>query len=80
MLKDKVYSNNHSTEDDVVKNHSEISVFSYTNRTSTYNEQRVRIRRVSASLILILLKWRICWASNNASRWQMGFNSAFKGL
>jgi len=24
--------------------------------------------------------WRIWWASNNASRWQMGFNSAFKGL
>jgi len=24
--------------------------------------------------------WRIWWAPNNASRWQMGFNSAFKGL
>jgi hypothetical protein len=24
--------------------------------------------------------WRIWWATNNASRWQMGFNSAFKGL
>jgi len=31
-------------------------------------------------LILILPTWRIWWASNNASRWQMGFNSAFKGL
>jgi hypothetical protein len=31
-------------------------------------------------LILILLTWRIWQASNNASRWQMGFNSAFKGL
>jgi len=31
-------------------------------------------------LTLILLKWRIWWAVNNASRWQMGFNSAFKGL
>jgi len=29
---------------------------------------------------LILLTWRIWWGSNNASRWQMGFNSAFKGL
>ena len=28
----------------------------------------------------ILLTWRIWWAPNNASRWQMGFNSAFKGL
>jgi len=24
--------------------------------------------------------WRIWWAPNNASRWQMGFNLAFKGL
>jgi len=31
-------------------------------------------------LTLILLTWRIWWASNNASRWQMGFNLAFKGL
>ena len=27
-----------------------------------------------------LLTWRIWCASNNASKWQMGFNSAFKGL
>jgi hypothetical protein len=31
-------------------------------------------------LILILLKCRIGWAPNNASKWQMGFNLAFKGL
>jgi len=31
-------------------------------------------------LTLILLTWRIRWAPNNARRWQMGFNSAFKGL
>ena len=31
-------------------------------------------------LTLILLMWRIWWAPNNASRWQMGFNSAIKGL
>jgi len=24
--------------------------------------------------------WRIWWAPNNASRWKMGFNLAFKGL
>jgi len=28
-------------------------------------------------LSLIVLTWRMWWASNNASRWQMGFNSAF---
>jgi len=31
-------------------------------------------------LTLILLTWRIWWAPNNASKRQMGFNSAFKGL
>jgi hypothetical protein len=31
-------------------------------------------------LTLILLTWRIWWAVNNASKWQMGFNWAFKGL
>jgi len=31
-------------------------------------------------LTLILLTWSIGWAPNNASRWQMVFNSAFKGL
>jgi len=35
---------------------------------------------VLSSLTLILLTWRIWWASNNASKWQMGFNSMFKGL
>ena len=30
------------------------------------------------TLTLILLTWRIWWARNNASRWQMEFNSAFK--
>jgi len=32
------------------------------------------------ALTLILLTWRIWWATNNASKWQMGFNSVFKGL
>ena len=31
-------------------------------------------------LTLILLTWRKLWTPNNASKWQMGFNSAFKGL
>jgi hypothetical protein len=29
---------------------------------------------------LILLTWKKCWTPKNASKWQMGFNSAFKGL
>jgi hypothetical protein len=44
----------------------------------------VKYARVSASIptvnTLILLTWRIWWAPNNASKGQMGFNSAFKGL
>jgi hypothetical protein len=31
-------------------------------------------------LTLILLPWRIGWAPNNASRWEIGYNSACKGL
>ena len=31
-------------------------------------------------LTLNTLTWKIWWAPNNASRWQMGFNSAFKRL
>jgi len=31
-------------------------------------------------LTLILPTWRIWWAPNNASRWQLGFNLAFKWL
>ena len=31
-------------------------------------------------LTLILLTWRIWWASNNVSGWQMGFNLAFRWL
>jgi hypothetical protein len=32
------------------------------------------------TLTLKPLTWKIWWAPNNANRWQMGFNSAFKGL
>ena len=35
---------------------------------------------LNAELTLNLLTWRIWWAPNNASSWQMGFNSAFKVL
>ena len=31
-------------------------------------------------LTLIPLTWRIWWAPNNASKWQVGFNSGFKVL
>ena len=31
-------------------------------------------------LTLTLLTWTKWWAPANASKWRMGFNSAFKGL
>jgi len=39
-----------------------------------------RMRKPYNKLTLILITWRIWWAPNNASKWQKGFNSAFKGL
>ena len=40
-----------------------------------------RLRKELLSILtLILLTWRIWRAPNNASKWQMGFNSAFRGL
>jgi hypothetical protein len=36
--------------------------------------------RFTGSLTLILLMWSIGWVPNNARKWQMEFNSAFKGL
>jgi len=31
-----------------------------------------------AGLTLILLRWRMWWAINKASKWHIWFNSAFK--
>ena len=39
-----------------------------------------RVQGQKYALTLSLLTWRIWWAPNNASRWQMGFNSAFNPL
>jgi len=42
----------------------------------------MKYRKISIIVIktLIPLTWKIWWAPNNASKWQMGFNWAFKGL
>jgi len=44
------------------------------------SRQRKSAQINKLNLTLNLLTWRIWWAPNNACRWQMGFNSAFKGL
>ena len=50
-------------------------------RAVSYDEAKSILRCLCEhALTLILLTWRIWWAPNNASRWQMGFTSAFKGL
>jgi len=54
------------------------------NNDSKRREKFVRIKIINynikcLSLILNPLTWKIRRATNNASRWQMGFNSAFKG-
>jgi hypothetical protein len=40
----------------------------------------LRLRYNQITLTLILQTWKIRWAPNNASKWQMGFTLAFKGL
>jgi hypothetical protein len=49
---------------------------------STWKALRSRRREglYHSTLTPVLLTWRIWWDSNNASKWQMGFNWAFKGL
>ena len=39
-----------------------------------------RLNSKTKFLTLTLLTWRMWWAPNNASKWQMGFSSAFRGL
>ena len=41
---------------------------------------RFTFLNVCVTVTLILLTCRIWWAPNNASKWQMGFNLAFRGL
>ena len=43
-------------------------------------KRKIAVRCKSKPLTLTPLTWRIWWVPNNASRWRMGFNSAFKGL
>ena len=48
--------------------------------SSPTSEQRLVADPTASCLALILLTWTIWRAPTNASKWRMGFNSAFKGL
>jgi hypothetical protein len=54
--------------------------YCHLSRPPSYRRSSFRISRLGRYLTLILLTWRIGWAPNNASKWQMGFNLVFKGL
>ena len=54
-----------------IKNKCSIYIYIY-----TYDISRLSFNDVT----LILLSWRKLWTPNTASKWQMGLNSAFKGL
>ena len=45
-----------------------------------YRGSIIKVDKETDQLTLNLLTWRIWWAPNNASNWQTGFNSEFKGL
>ena len=55
-------------------------------RTTNFPRQGLMIfygvleKTIYCRLTLILLTWKIRWAPNHASRWQMGFDLVFKGL
>jgi hypothetical protein len=50
------------------------TLFTILNRSLQYIQLYIPL------LTLILPTWNIGWSLNNASKWQMGFNLAFKGL
>jgi hypothetical protein len=59
-----------------MKNYLKVSVY--------HNLQFQRVLKATPNVIcvltFILLMWRIWLAPNNASKWQMGFNSVFEVL
>jgi hypothetical protein len=63
-------------------------IFEYFSKICLENSSFVNIRHglrvlyinTYVRLTLYLLTWNIWWAPNNASKWQMRFNWAFKGL
>ena len=59
--------------------HFLVSVDKIGKRNIIWNQRRGLSVMFCINLTLILLTWKIWWAPNKASRWQMAFNTAFKG-
>ena len=55
-----------------------LCIIKYSNKST--NQMHKSLSFIACRLTLNPLTCKIWWAPNNASRWQMGFNSAFKGL
>ena len=85
MLKDKVvhkhnmkaYGGNDGMTP-LIFNHVWIRTCSYVFVWSAVKRTNVIVSQFMINFYM--LTWRIWWAPNNASGWQMGFNSALKGL
>jgi len=60
--------------------HSDAAVYWILHRITQKKTLYTYNANVAVPLTHILLTWRIRWAPNNASRWQVGFNAPFKGL
>ena len=67
--------------------HTVYAIWTFTNVATSAHHRSLTWARLfqsmpsnTTSLTLILLTWRIWWAPNNDSKWQMGFFLAFKGL
>jgi len=57
-----------------------IKLMNVSQYNSEFSMSLLVLHPTDRNLTLYLLMWRIWWAPNNASKGQMRFNSAFKGL
>ena len=62
----------------ICKNNKILTVWMFSLVSGVTRINNIKLNLSTWTLTLIPLTWRIWWAPNNASRWQMGFNWAFK--
>jgi hypothetical protein len=69
----------------VIKRHAQQIKVPWQNFSTQYKlgnfcQKTLQTIHEDGRLTLTLVTWRIWWAPNNASSWQVWFNSSFKGL